>query len=69
MNLKHDPLVSIDLTRHLPNLKASLSGPRKTLNVRRNSAAQEFERNATKGFIAFLVIFAAIIATAFLLWA
>lgn len=69
MNLKHDPLIDIDLTRHLPNLKSSLSGPRKTLNVRRNSAAQEFERNAIKGFIAFLIVFFAIIATAFLLWA
>lgn len=69
MKLQHDPLIDIDLTRHLPNLKASLSGPRKSLNIRRNTAAQEFERNATKGFIAFLVVFFAIIATICFLYA
>jgi hypothetical protein len=69
MNLKHDPLIDIDLTRSLPNLKASLSGPRRTLNVRRNTAAEEFSAAACKMMLAWALGFFALLATALLLWA
>ena len=69
MNLKHDPLIDIDLTRHLPSLKDSLSGQRRTLNIRRNTAAEEFSAAACKMMLAWAIGFFALLATALLLWA
>lgn len=69
MKLQHDPLVDIDLTRHLPDLKSSLSGPRRTLNIRRNTAAEEFSTAAVKMMLAWAIGFFALLATALLLWA
>jgi hypothetical protein len=69
MNLKHDPLIDIDLTRHLPSLKDSLSGQRKMPNIRRNTAAEEFSTAAVKMMLAWIIGFVALLATALLLWA
>lgn len=69
MKLQHDPLIDIDLTRHLPSLKASLSGPRKMPNIRRNTAAEEFSTAACKMMLAWIIGFVALLATALLLWA
>lgn len=69
MNLKHDPLIDIDLTRHLPDLKSSLSGPRRTLNIRRNTAAEEFSASACKLMLAWAIGFVAILSIAILFWA
>jgi hypothetical protein len=69
MKLQHDTIADIDLTRHLPDLKASLSGERRTLNVRRNTAAEEFSAAAVKLMFAWIIGFVALLATALLLWA
>lgn len=68
MNLKHDPLPSIDLTRHLPDLKSSLSGQRK-LNLRKQKAAEEFSATAVKIMAVWAIGFIAILSIAILLWA
>jgi hypothetical protein len=69
MKLKHDPLIDIDLTKHLPDLKASLSGTRKMPNFRRNTAAEEFSTSAVKMMLVWAIGFFALLAIALLLWA
>lgn len=68
-NIKPDPLRHIDLTQHLHTLQGSLSPDERTLNVRRNSAAEEMNGIAHGGFAVWLLLMVALIAIAIIRWA
>lgn len=68
MKLQHDPLISIDLTKSLPNLKSSLSGQTRH-NFRRNRAAEEFSLKACALMAAWIIGFVLFLSIAIIIWA
>lgn len=59
----------IDLTAHLHTLKGSLSPDERTLNIRRNTAADEMSGIAYGGFAVWLLLVVTLIAIAIIRWA
>lgn len=68
-HIKPDPMRHIDLTAHLHTLKGSLSPDERTLNIRRNTAADEMSGIAYGGFAVWLLLVVTLIAIAIIRWA
>lgn len=68
-NIKPYPMRHIDLTQNLHTLQGSLSPDERTLNIRRNSAADEMSVIANGGFAVWLLLMVALIAIAIIRWA
>lgn len=68
-HIKPDPLRHIDLTQHLHTLHGSLSPDERTLNVRRNTAADEMSGMAYGGFAVWLLLMVVLITIAIIRWA